>query len=146
MAGRRKAPGRAARGALARRKAQAVRTLGRLEDELPATLKQFSRRVRRGLESLERRIDSAEVRSRREIARLLREASHQLGRFEAEGDRHWRRLTARARRDALQILHRIERALEGTARKAAPSKRKAIRRKRPSAARRPAVIAAGSGI
>jgi len=146
MAGRRKAPARAARRAIARRKAQAVRTLGRLEGELPPTLKQFSQRVRRGLESLERRIDRAEARSRREIARLLREASHQLGRFEAEGDRRWRRLTVRARRDALRILHRIERVLEGTARKAVPPKRKAIRRARPRTAPRPAAVAAGSGI
>ena len=143
---RRKAPGRAARGALARRKEQAVRAFGRLEGELPPSLKQFSRRVRKGLESLERRIDRAEARARREIAGLLREASHLLGRFEAEGDRRWRRLTALAQRDALEILHRIENTLEGTARKSAPPKRKAIRRRRPRSAGRSATIAEGSRI
>lgn len=137
MAARRKvskARGRVARKTI--RRAQAG--LQRLEDELPATLAEFSKRVQRGLGSLERRIDRVELRTRRQAARLLREASHQLGRYEAEGERRWKRLTGQARRDALRLLHRLEKALE-------PARRTQV----PRRARRSTVsgrVAAGEGI
>ena len=39
---------------------------------------------------------------------MLRDASHRLGRFEAEGERRWKNLTGEARREALQLLRRLE--------------------------------------
>jgi len=84
----------------------------RLERELPPRLRDFSRRARRGLSSLERDIEKAEARTRRGAARLLREASHALGRFEAEGERRWRKLSAPARREAVRLLRRLERRFE----------------------------------
>jgi hypothetical protein len=116
----------AARGKKAARKTARRKTAGRqtgaalarLEQELPTNLRDFSRRVRRGLRGLEKEIGSA----RREAARLLRDASHALGRFEAEGDRRWRKLAAPPRREALRLLRRLERALE------APKPRKVTRK------------------
>jgi hypothetical protein len=64
--------------------------------------------VRARLRQLEARIGKAGALYRARWARLLRDASHQLGRFEAEGEARWRRLTALARRDAVKILKRLE--------------------------------------
>ena len=97
----RKSPARKAGGTARSRRAAAV---ARIEQELPPTLRQYSKRVRVGLTRLERKIEKAEARTRRTTARALRDLSHQLGRFEAEGERRWRRLTSRARREALLRL------------------------------------------
>ena len=86
--------------------------LAKVQDELPRTLKEFSKAVRARLTRLERALERAEVQTRRQVARALREASHRLGRFEAEGERRWKQLTAEARKDALSVLRRMERALE----------------------------------
>ena len=67
--------------------------------------------MRAGLTELEHEIGRAQANPRREATRLLREASHALGRFEAEGERRWRKLTAPTRREAIRLLHRLERAL-----------------------------------
>jgi len=91
--------------------AQAETALKRVQTELPATLKEFGRHVRSRLGKLERTVEKAEVRYRREAAKVLRQASHQLGRFEAEGGRRWKKLTAQARREALTVLRRMEKAL-----------------------------------
>ena len=120
MAAKRKQARKAGGRNTAARRAEAA--LARLEQELPTNLKEFSRRVRKGLAGLEGEIQRAQANPRREAARLLREASHALGRFEAEGERRWRKLTAPARREALRLLHRIEGAL------AAPKRRKTARK------------------
>jgi hypothetical protein len=117
---RKKAARKAGRRNTATRQAEAA--LARLEQELPTNLRDFSRRVQRGLAGLEREIEKAQANPRREAARLLREASHALGRFEAEGERRWRKLTAPARREALRLLHRLEGALAG------PKRRKPARK------------------
>jgi len=91
---------------------RAVTALTRLRGELQPTLRQFTRRLRPGLVRLERQVEIAEARTRREAARLLRRASEELGRLEAKGEHRWRHLTERARRDAVRWLHRVERALE----------------------------------
>jgi hypothetical protein len=75
--------------------------------------------VRRSLNGLEKEIAKARANPRRQAARLLREASHALGRIEAEGERRWRKLAAPARREALRLLRRLESSL------AAPRRRKA---------------------
>ena len=118
MAARRRK--RAARKA-GRRKAtrRAEVALARLEQDLPPSLKEFSRQVQRGLTALEVEIQRAQANPRREFARLLRETSHTLGRLEAEGERRWRKLTAPARREALRLLRRLEGALATPRRKTA---------------------------
>jgi hypothetical protein len=82
------------------RKTSIRKVARRIQEELPATLDEFAKRVRVRLTRLEHAVERAEVRYRREIVRALRQASHQLGRFEAEGERRWKRLTTQARRDA----------------------------------------------
>ena len=123
----------------ARRRKKAVRKAGRrkatrraevaltrLEQDLPPNLKEFSRQVKRRLGALEVEIQRAQANPRREAARLLREASHTLGRIEAEGERRWRKLTAPARREALRLLRRLEGALATPRRKTA--RRRAVAR------------------
>lgn len=84
----------------------------RLQEELPASLDEFSRRMHRQLTKLEKEVERAESRARREIARILRQASHRLGRFEAQGEKQWKKLTGQARREALALLRRLEKRLE----------------------------------
>lgn len=94
--------------------------------------------MRRGLGDLERRIEEAAAPARREIARVLCDASHALGRFEAEGARAWRTLTREARRDAIAALRRLEVALAEGGRRAAPRRRRPARRATGAGARRTA--------
>ena len=54
----------------------------RLEDELPKTLRDYGKSVRARLNRLERDIERAVPQARRRTARLIREASHELGRLE----------------------------------------------------------------
>jgi hypothetical protein len=114
-----------------------VATLARLEQNLPATLRDFSRRVRAQLSELETEILKAGSAARRSGTSLLREASHALGRYETYGEARWRRLAAPARREALKVLRRLERALEGSPKKKAGRKRRAARPSRP---RRPTAV------
>ena len=97
--------------------------LARIEPDLPPSLRDYSRQVRRGLTQLEGQVERAESRTRRQITRLVREASHTLGRLEAQGERRWRKLSGQARREVLRQLRRLEKAIEG------PRKKKATRRK-----------------
>lgn len=110
-------------------KGTAGKTLARLESELPDTLAEFSRRVRKELGSLERKVEKAAAPRRRQIARALREAAHTLGRYEAEGEKRWNRLTTQARREALSVLRKLEKAVAPPARKKA-SRKKAARKAR----------------
>ena len=96
--------------ALARARTSAA--LDRLERELPPTLRDYSRRVRSQLGKLEQQIDRTQARYRRQAVRLLREGSHRLGGLEALGERGWRELSERARKEILNVLRRLERALE----------------------------------
>ena len=67
----------------------------------------------------------------------------EFGAIEAEGERRWRQRTLRARRDAVKLLHRLERAIEPPkrkrpARKKAPGKKTAKKQSPPArAASRP---------
>jgi hypothetical protein len=97
--------------------------LAQLEADLPPTLRDFSRRVRRGLVRLEKRIEKDGRDARRQGVRMLREASHRLGHLEAQGEREWRRQTLRARRATVALLRRLERAVEPP-RKTKPRKTK----------------------
>jgi len=88
-----------------------VARVERLSENLPSTLDEYSSRMHKQLTLLEREVERAEARARREIARVLRQASHRLGRFEAEGEKQWNRLTAQARREALSLLRQLEKRL-----------------------------------
>lgn len=106
--------------------------LDQLEHELPENLAEFSHRMRRRLTQLERQLEHARDAYARRSTRVLRSASLQLGRFEAMGEKHWKRLTNEARRDAVKVLRQLEKAIEPpkpvrrkTARKTPPAGRSA---------------------
>ena len=116
--------------------AGAVATLRRLPQDVPRTLREFSRRLRTALSRLEDEITRARTAARGQATRLLRDASQALGRYEAYGDRQWRRLTVPARREVLRLLRRLEAAL------AAPRPKRVRRAKKPRPAPPPPPAAA----
>jgi len=139
------APKKAARKKTTPKKATRKRsgTASRIEQEFPPTLGDFSRQVRRQLNALERNLEKTEWRYRRQATRALRDASHQLGRFEAMGERAWKKLTAQARSEVLGVLRRVEKAVEGPK----PPVKKAVKRPaRKAPARRRPLESSGSGI
>src|SRR4029453_14391166 len=87
---KKKTPRKAARRKTPARQARSGFT--RFEQDLPPNLRDFSRRVRAGLSRRERDSGRGRAGPRRRAARLLREASHALGRFEAAGEQRWRKL------------------------------------------------------
>jgi len=124
---RRKAAGTSTR-AKRRSKASSRKTaIQRIESELPKELRDFSRQVRRDLTQLEKQIEGARKDVRRGMTRVLRDVSHQLGRFEAEGERRWKKLTTQARRDAVKALKKLEKTVEPPKKK---RKTKTTRRKK----------------
>jgi len=119
-------PTRKARRRVSALRGKAKTTIQRIEEELPPELRQYARRMRQGLSRLEKQLASAQAGARRRWAQLLREASHQLGRVEALGEREWRKRTTQARRDAVKLLRRLEKAIEP--RRAAAPRRKPAKR------------------
>ena len=106
----------ARRKRVAKKTARAQRSntsaLARIQQELPPTLRDFSRRMSRGLSDLEKRIEQEGRVARRQAARILRQASHRLGQLEAQGEREWRKQSLRARHAAVRLLRQLERSLE----------------------------------
>jgi hypothetical protein len=92
-----------------RRVGSARSALPRLE--LPRNLQEFRKRIETQLNALERDVSRARTETRRRAARLIREASQQLGRLEARGETGWRQLAESYRKDLVRLLERIERAL-----------------------------------
>jgi hypothetical protein len=80
-------------------------------DELPRSLKAFGRQVRRDLRKIEQQIEVASKDTRRSLARIIRDASHQLGALEARGDREWRSLGRKARGDVERLVKRVRKAV-----------------------------------
>ncbi len=103
MAARKKTTRKAARGRAARS------ALPRLE--LPRNLQEFRKRIEKQLNALEGDVARARTETRRRAARLIREASHQLGRLEARGETGWRQLAESYRKELIRLLARLERAL-----------------------------------
>jgi len=97
--------------------------LKKLEPDLPDSLKDYSRQVRSGLAKLERQIETAQRGATRRWTRLLRDVSHGLGQLEALGDKQWKKQTYAARREAVKLLKRLEKAIEPP--KSRPRKKKA---------------------
>ena len=77
---------------------------------LPKSLKAFGRQCRRDLSAIEKQIEIAGKDTRRSLARIVRDASHQLGTLEARGEREWRALSRNAKRDVERILRRVQKA------------------------------------
>jgi len=109
---RNRAPRKRAAKKSARGKTGDTSTLARLQQELPPTLRDFSRRMSRGLSDLEKRIEREGRVARRQGTRMLRQASHRLGQLEAQGEREWRKQSLRARHAAVRLLHQLERSIE----------------------------------
>ena len=110
----RKSPTRkkSARKKSARSKVSVKGLSARIEKELPASYKDFSKRVKRDLTRLERQIEDARKDARRRWTRVLRDVSHHLGKLESEGEKCWREGTTQARKDALKMLRRLEQAID----------------------------------
>jgi hypothetical protein len=116
------------RGAGTRKKARRKATrLERFERQLPATLREFAADLRKRLDRLEREVTKAQVEVRRRAAKLLREASVQLGRLEVGGEAAWRKLGATYQKDLVRLLGRLEKAVTPVAaRKRRPARKKPV--------------------
>ena len=79
--------------------------------ELPPTLQAYSKQVQKRLAALEKEIERARTEARRRAARLLRNASRELGRLEAGGEQGWRKLAGDAQKQALRLLAQLEKAI-----------------------------------
>lgn len=97
--------------ATVRRRARRMTALDRLQGQLPPTLRQFANELRKRLDGLEREVVRAQIAARRRAARLLRDASRQLGRLEVQGEAGWRRLGAAYQRELVAMLSRLEKTL-----------------------------------
>ena len=100
--------------------------LTRIQVELPANLRDYAKQVRRQLNALERQLERAIPQARRRTARLIREASHNLGAAEARGEKAWSDRAAHMTKDAQKLLRKLEMAV---APPRAASKKKAARKK-----------------
>jgi hypothetical protein len=94
--------------------------------ELPPTLQAYQKQVQKRLGVLEKEIERAQLEARKQAARLLRNASRELGRIEAGGEQGWRKLAADAQKQALRLLSQLEKAIApSTTRKVAARTKKA---------------------
>jgi len=96
--------------------------------ELPDSLQEYGHHVRRRLTELEKQAARLRADASRRVTRLVREASHRLGGLEVGGERGWRELTERSRRDLANFLRRLERAVDP-----GPQRRRSPRRRRSEA-------------
>lgn len=117
---------RSAKKRVSTRRKSVARSLDRLERQLPPTLREFTGELRKRLDRLERDAVKAQVEARKRAARLLREASHQLGRLEVGGETAWRKLGASYQKDLITLLKRLEKALAPPARARRPAKKKTV--------------------
>jgi hypothetical protein len=85
--------------------------------ELPKSLKAFGGQLRRDLTAIEKQIEIAGKDTRRSLARIVRDASHQLGALEARGEREWRSRSSAAQRDIERIVKRVRKATLGPKRR-----------------------------
>jgi hypothetical protein len=97
------------------------------EFELPPTLRDYAGQLRRRLDQLERELVRAQTDVRRRAARLLREASQQLGKLEARGEAGWRALAVPYRRELASLLRRIEQVVAPTEARRRPRRRPAAK-------------------
>jgi len=147
MAARKKAASKTTRGAARKKKATAKKgatkkrarsALDRLEDELPANLRDYAKQIHKQLNTLEKDIERAIPKARRRTARLIREASHKLGELEANGQKAWKARADSMTKDAQKLLRRLEKAVspprKTAKRKKTKTPKKAAAKKRASKA------------
>lgn len=125
--GRKRTTSRTTKRTTSRRAGPLAQALGRIE--LPPTLRDYVQRVEKRLDRLERDVTRAQLDARRRAARLLREASRQLGRLEVRGEAGWRRLTTPYRRQLVDLLRRLEKAVSPPSQRKTGARKKATRRK-----------------
>jgi len=94
----------------ARKKARRITASKLLGTELPKSLKTLSQQLRRDLNAIEKQIESAGKDTRRNLIRVMRDASHHLGTLEARGQQEWRKMSSRARNEVARTLERVKRA------------------------------------
>lgn len=105
--------------------------LGRLEAELPKSLRDYVKRVERGFSGIEKTIEKAGAGAQKRALRAVRDAGKQLGRLEDRGEAAWARLTVAARKEAVSLLDRLEAAIappKPARKKKAPRRRKTTKR------------------
>ena len=108
--------------------------LARLEGQLPPTLREYAGELRKRLDRLERDVIKAQIEARRRAAKLLREASQQLGRLEVAGEAGWRKLGASYQKELVALLKRIEKAIAPpVVRKRKPARKKTAASNPPTA-------------
>jgi len=91
----------------AKKKAAKRSLLGKAD--LPKTLKDFSKQLRKDMNGLEKQIEGARKDTRRKLTRAVRDASHQLGSLEARGQKEWRKLSKKARAEAQRTMKKLQR-------------------------------------
>ena len=114
---------------MATRKRRNLSTVERWEQELPPTLRDYARLVRRQLAALEKQVERARTDVRRAAMRIMREASYRLGQLEERGEGAWLRLTAPYRREAVRVLQALEKAVAPPRKSAKRVKRRATKKK-----------------
>ncbi len=107
------APKKATRKKAAKKKTSRRSTIDLVGSELPKSLKAFGRQCRRDLSAIENQIEIAGKDTRRSLTRIVRDVSHQLGTFEARGEREWRKLSRNAKRDIERVIRRVRKATSG---------------------------------
>ena len=116
-----------ARKRAAKKKSQKS-ALERIEDELPANLRDYVKKVHRQLNALERDVERAVPQARRRTARLIREASHQLGALEERGQKAWSARADHMTKDAQKLLRKLGKAVAPPAKRG--GKKKSATRKK----------------
>src|SRR5262245_9375256 len=91
-----------------------ARLASRLERELPSRVSEYVNEVQALLDRLEREFQRASERTRIQAARLLRQASRQLGSIEERGQSNWARLVGRYRDEAARVLRALQEAIAPT--------------------------------
>lgn len=119
----------AAKKKTARAKAK-TGTIEWLEEDLPRTLREYSRKAQKELTRIERDIEKVTATTRRRGVKLLREASHELGRLEQQGEKAWRDLSVPYRKRAVKMLQKLEKAVAPPSRTRKKATKKKVAKKK----------------
>ena len=113
-----------------KRKKAATGAVARLEEELPKTLREYSRKVRKELTRIERDVEKVTAATRKRGIKLFREGSYELGRLEHQGEKAWQRLTTPYRRKAVSLLKQLEKSVAPPARRRKKATKKKVTKKK----------------
>ncbi|RIL05668.1 MAG: hypothetical protein DCC71_09485 [Proteobacteria bacterium] len=109
-------------------RSRSANAFARFEGQLPPTLREYAAELRKRLDRLESDLAKAQLEARKRAARLLREASQQLGRLEVGGEAAWRKLGASYQKDLVALLKRLEKAVSPPRAARRPAQRKTASR------------------